>query len=1071
MVRYYKIIILVFLFFGYEGLAQKTLIYTGEYRSYQQAQELYEKDKFSAAQSKFSEVVKNIEDKHDEIRINAEYFYAVCALELFHKDAEFLLNRFITEHPDHLKSKTIYFQLGRFNYRLKKSKKVIEYLSKVDPFDLSPDQKIELYFKLGYSYFKQKDYSKAKKNFFETIEKESDYKIPSIYYYSHIAYTENNYQTALEGFLKIANEKMFQKIVPYYITQIYYKQERYEKLLEYAPPYLDSVSSKRKSEFAKLVGDSYYFQKQYEEAIPFLKEFRSGAKATRNDNYQIGYAYYQTKDFKNATKYFARVATKKDQLSQVAYYHMADSYLKMDQKDYARNAFRAASKLEFDKSIQESSLFNYAKLAYELSYNPYDEAIDAFHEYIETYPKSPQVEDAYEFLLRVYMTTRNYDDALASLERIKDKDNRMKMAYQTITFNRGVELFHNARYATAIARFKDVKKYPLDKKLNAESVYWIGEANYRLQKYDAAIENYVEFRLEPGAALTSVFYESDYNVGYAYFMKVNPFIGAIKSKGKPIDSGTIQKSITAFRNYVQLANRLDNASLTDAYLRLADCYYLISEDKQAVELYSKAIEKGEGDMSYAYFQKATSQGLSGDNAGKTKTLQELTEKYPNSNYQIISIRELANAYRAEGKNDMAITTYKKFINDYPQNKYVPEAIVSIGGIYLSQEKFNQAETYFLKAINGYPNASDVYESAVFQMKGVYKGRNDMNGYFEWLASLGIEIDEAEKDSTLWVPVQEAWDTGECLAIVPNSETYLSRLPNGKHSIDAHYYIAQCSYNDKELEKALEHYNIVVAKVNNNYYEESVRHAADISYTLKDYHQAAGHFATLEKISIEEENIRASVVGQMNAFWELKNYSAAKDYAVKVLGLSPIDEPMEVHAIFIKGMSLKEMQEFEEAKTVLLNCSELTKSAKGAEAKFNYAEILFLQKDHENCQEAIMELVQQKPSYDYWIARGIILLGDNFIALEDYFNAKHSLQSVVDNYEGPEQADIVRAAQEKLDQIVDLENANQKSFNVEEDEIDFQNIDEKDMELFEEDPPQKEEVPEQEKEVETNNEQE
>jgi hypothetical protein len=57
---------------------------------------------------------------------------------------------------------------------------------------------------------------------------------------------------------------------------------------------------------------------------------------------------------------------------------MADSYLNLDEKDYARNAFQEASKLNFDLDIRRNSLFNYAKLAYELSYNPYDEAINAF---------------------------------------------------------------------------------------------------------------------------------------------------------------------------------------------------------------------------------------------------------------------------------------------------------------------------------------------------------------------------------------------------------------------------------------------------------------------------------------------------------------------------------------------------------------------------------------------------------------------------------------------------------------------------------------------------------------------
>ena len=95
----------------------------------------------------------------------------------------------------------------------------------------------------------------------------------------------------------------------------------------------------------------------------------------------------------------------------------------------------------------------------------------------------------------------------------------------------------------------------------------------------------------------------------------------------------------------------------------------------------------------------------------------------------------------------------------------------------------------------------------------------------------------------------------------------------------------------------------------------------------------------------------------------------------------------------------------------------------------------------------MELVQQKPSYDYWLAKGIILLGDNFVAQGDYFNAKHSLQSIVDNYNGDSKADLVKTAQEKIDVIVALENAEQEQFDSKEIEIDFENSDPKDVDLF------------------------
>jgi hypothetical protein len=68
----------------------------------------------------------------------------------------------------------------------------------------------------------------------------------------------------------------------------------------------------------------------------------------------------------------------------------------------------------------------------------------------------------------------------------------------------------------------------------------------------------------------------------------------------------------------------------------------------------------------------------------------------------------------------------------------------------------------------------------------------------------------------------------------------------------------------------------------------------------------------------------------------------------------------------------------------------------------------------------MELVKQKPSYDYWLAKGILLLGDNFTAQKDFFNAKHSVESIIENYDGYNKEDLVAEATQKLEYIKSLE---------------------------------------------------
>lgn len=81
-----------------------------------------------------------------------------------------------------------------------------------------------------------------------------------------------------------------------------------------------------------------------------------------------------TKDFLRAIPYFEKITNAKDSLAQNSAYHLADCYIKLNDRLKAKNAFYNAYQLDFNKSITEDALFSYAKLSYELDFNPYAEA-------------------------------------------------------------------------------------------------------------------------------------------------------------------------------------------------------------------------------------------------------------------------------------------------------------------------------------------------------------------------------------------------------------------------------------------------------------------------------------------------------------------------------------------------------------------------------------------------------------------------------------------------------------------------------------------------------------------------
>ena len=104
---------------------------------------------------------------------------------------------------------------------------------------------------------------------------------------------------------------------------------------------------------------------------------------------------------------------------------MADCYLEMGDRARAKQAFKTASTPEFDLDIARMPS-SYAKLAYELSFNPFDDAIVAFETYLKQFPSSPRRDEAYRFLLQVHMTSRDYERALKALDNITNPDETVR---------------------------------------------------------------------------------------------------------------------------------------------------------------------------------------------------------------------------------------------------------------------------------------------------------------------------------------------------------------------------------------------------------------------------------------------------------------------------------------------------------------------------------------------------------------------------------------------------------------------------------------------------------------------
>jgi len=73
-----------------------------------------------------------------------------------------------------------------------------------------------------------------------------------------------------------------------------------------------------------------------------------------------------------------------------------------------------------------------------------------------------------------------------------------------------------------------------------------------------------------------------------------------------------------------------------------------------------------------------------------------------------------------------------------------------------------------------------------------------------------------------------------------------------------------------------------------------------------------------------------------------------------------------------------------------------KSEFAAEAQYRIGEILLQQHKYPEAEKAGFEVINKSGSYDWWVTKAYILLGDIYFKQKDYFNAKATFQSVFDN---------------------------------------------------------------------------
>lgn len=977
---------------------QETRYYTELQKEIALGKELFRSAKYNAAYRQFEKIMERADEK-SEISSEAYYFMALSALRSEHVTGEKMLNNFIREYADSPYSNYAKFYLGEYQFDKQRFQLAVRTLGDVEREGLSSSDQVKCGYMSGYSYMMTDEIDLALNEFVMIKDQNHILARPSLYYWSHLKYLKTEYDEALEGFRQLEGDPNFSKVIPMYVSQIYYKQEKYGEVINYIVPIINDVEESYKPELAKIIGDSYFHVRRFSDAIQFLEYYHeTPGNKSREDHYILGYCYYHTGQYEKAVPYLERASKGNDQIAQNSYYHLADSYVRSAQKEKARIAFEAASEMDFDAAVKEDALFNYAKLTYELSYSPFNETIRAFDKYITLYPNSERNTAAYQYLVDVYMVTRNYRDAISSIEKIKVRNPDINKAYQRVTYYRGLELMANQAYEEAISLFDQSLKNTYLNSITAGARYWRSEALYRTGDYNSAIMGFNQFLQSPGASSLEEYNEAYYNLGYAYFKLEN-----------------YSQAGTVFKKYLNAMQGRRNQKIADVYNRLGDTWFVARNYTEAVYNYQQAFNLKLYDADYALYQIAFCSGLQGNQATKVSLLRNLTSSYPQSPYVANAYFETGRSLEREGKYNEARREYQVILDKYKESTFYPKALLQMGLIHYNLEDYANSLRFYKQLAENFGGTQEA-QAALMGIKNCYIEMNNVDAYFAYANNLGsgTMVTTSEKDSLTYQAAERLFMANDPDA-VNQLKKYLQQFPNGSFVLNARFYLGEALYNQGKYSESLEHYLFVARQPLNAFSEQALVKGSELLFNGSRFTEALELYDRLETVSNNQWNIVKALAGQMRCEFKLEKYRDAIESADKVMKADKSNAELKSEASYISAKSLYNLGNYDQALNGMRDAAVATNTATGAEAKYLLADIYFRKQNYADAEKEILDFIDKGTSHQFWLAKSFILLADIYVHRKDDFQAKHTLKSLLENY--PVDDDGIKAeASRKLGEV-------------------------------------------------------
>lgn len=992
-----KIILLITIVIAtHATMAQRTAYHVQPEKLFNQGKEMFLGGNYVGAHDLLSDFIVQSGDAF--LREEAEYMMAVSSFRRGTGNSGEMLKGFLDGYPETVHRHQVLFLIGSYHFDKKDWELAEFWLDQADLDYLTSSEQEDYSFRTAYAKLQLGKKDDAARLFGLLSRNSRKYRDAGDFYSGYMEYSEGNYNTALRRFERLKDHPEYREEVAFYTAQATFFNGQLEEATQLAETFLTAYpKSAHRTEMYRVLGNSNYRLGRVSRAISNYENYLGGVeKPLRGDAYFLGLSYFEAGKFNDAARMFQQAVGARDALTQNAQLQLGQTYLRINQKQPAQMAFEAASRDNFDTRARETAMFNYALLLHETNFSVFSESITLFENFLKEYPNSEYTDQVNDILAETFLTTKDYNAALAAINRITRPARRILEAKQMVFFQLGAQEFINGNMNAAVQQFNNsIAVGDYDARAKNAAYYWRGESYYRIGNFANAVDDFQTFT-QKASSSDENYALGFYNLGYSRFKQQQ-----------------YTPAVSAFQRYVSVETNRNRAEYADAHNRIGDSYYFNRNFADAERFYSQAAAINPSTADYAAYQRAFVMGLQRNYQGKIAALDELMRRYPNSQYFDDALYEKSRALTMLDRESEAIGTLQRLVSDYPRSSLASQGGVQLGQLYYNTGNYQQSITAYKNVISNFPGSDDA-RNALVSLETVYRDMNDIQSYVNYANSLpgGMRITTSRQDSLTYLAAEGVYMRGNRNDAETAMQRYLQSYPSGAYSSDAHYYLGVISDEKGNKQQALTHFRRVIDASSPKFLDHALLYTAQAEYGNGDYQQALNDYSRLASSARNVAGQQTGLMGVVRTQSKLGNYHESARAASTLLQHTNLSPEIVTEARYLRGKAYQQVNETDNAMADFQFVANDTRSVYGAESQFILADAYFRWKSYDKAESQVKTFMRKGTPHQYWMARALIVLSDTYKAKGDNFQAKQYLESLKTNYKGNE-ADILQMINERL----------------------------------------------------------